>query len=1212
MDRRSATHNWPLDRRPTIGLFLDRIDEPLYQAGWLGLNDAVRQRGANPIFFLGAALRDKRGFAAQGNVLYDLVDAGRIDGLIVWSSGLDWYIQPQEIDEFCRRFHPLPLVSIGRALVGIPSVVVDNYQGMREAVTHLIVAHGYRHIACLRGAEGSDEEALRFRAYTDVLAEHGLPLLPALVSPHSNWQRTDGAEAIRLLLDERKLVPRVDLEAVVATNDRLACGAMEALQARGIQVPGEVAVVGFDDDDEGRTTTPSLTTVGQPIERLGREAVDALLALLRGDPAPQQVMVPLRMIVRQSCGCLDPAVAQARAEWGAALASPAVRQADIVEELVDSAGEGTLSPEQAKQLLDTFAADVAGEAPGAFLRTCHEILQPVIAGGGNVAAWHGMLSVLRRRLLPGLAGNQSALWNAENLCQQARVLIGETARQVQVYRTWRMAREVQSLHEIGQAFSTTTGVAELMDLAASQLPALGIPSCYLALYEDPREPTSWARLILAYNESGPIALEEGRRRFPSRWLLPDELWPRQRPCSLVLEPLYFREEQLGFVLFEVGPRLGAVYHVLRGQISSALKQVMLYQEAVEVRRAAEQARQAAEEANNLKSHFLSMVSHELRTPLNLIVGLSEMALWEQARVCDGDSDRLVETLRHYHEQIYASAQHLDRLIRDVLDLGSSQLGQLKLACAPLDIGDLLREIVPMGRQMAQAKQLTWKDEIPADLPYIWGDRTRMRQIILNLLSNAVKFTPQGQITLQAELRGDEITITICDTGLGIPPEEQSIIFDEFRQSSRSAARGYGGMGLGLAIARRLVEMHGGRIGVASGGEEGQGSAFYFTLPVMPGTASCQTGQELHREQPPQTVLLVTQEPRGNAPLREYLVERGFAVAELVLNTPYDGVSRIIEIGPGAVVLDCSPESDLGWGIVQMLKEHPATRDIPVLFYSLLQEQGTGSVLALNYLSKPARAEELAQALQCCGLGERPADSAKTILVVDDEPATLEMQARMVQAQLPGCRVLTAGDGRRALEMARRESLDLVLLDLMMPDLDGFAVLRALRECERTRCIPVIVLTAQTLSEQDMSRLNQGVAAVLGKGLFSADETLARVEAVLARNKRLGSETQRLVRRAMAYIHAHSAEPISRADIAQHVGMDEDYLTRCFDREVGVSPITYLSRYRIKRARELLETTDMSITEVALEAGFSSPSHFSNVFRNQVGISPSAYRQGKRR
>ncbi len=331
---------------------------------------------------------------------------------------------------------------------------------------------------------------------------------------------------------------------------------------------------------------------------------------------------------------------------------------------------------------------------------------------------------------------------------------------------------------------------------------------------------------------------------------------------------------------------------------------------------------------------------------------------------------------------------------------------------------------------------------------------------------------------------------------------------------------------------------------------------------------------------------------------------------MVGETP-DWLPHVLTTPPGAVVLDCQPACEWGWELIQALKENPATQDIPVLFFSLSQEQDSGTVLALDYLTKPLGTAALSQALQRLGLGEGGCQERSTILVVDDDPAILDMHAWVVQTHLPACRVLTAANGQIALEIMQREQPGLVLLDLMMPELDGFGVLEAMHADERTRAIPVIVLTAQLLTQEDMARLNRGVAAVLEKGLFSTEETLAHIEQTLARNKSLGDDMRRTVRRVMAYIHEHYAEPIKREDMAAYGGVSARHLTRCFRQEVGVSPITYLNRYRIKQAKRLLQQEDRSITQVAGDVGFSNSSYFARVFRNEVGVSPRAYQRGER-
>jgi AraC-like DNA-binding protein len=403
-------------------------------------------------------------------------------------------------------------------------------------------------------------------------------------------------------------------------------------------------------------------------------------------------------------------------------------------------------------------------------------------------------------------------------------------------------------------------------------------------------------------------------------------------------------------------------------------------------------------------------------------------------------------------------------------------------------------------------------------------------------------------------------------------------------------------------------MHGGNIGVHSLGKEGAGSTFYFTLPVMAHVLDLDVSKTVAPEQT--IVILTEQSDRGNN-LRQYLVRQGFETEVLSLDRTAGWSSRWLVSPPGAVILERGMASEQGWEFLKVLRENPLTQHIPVLFYSLEEERGSGSLLDLDYLTKPMNMAELARALERQGLKPDEGQDSKAILIVDDEPGVLEMHARIVEMWSPKCRVWKARNGLEAVEMIRKKRPDLILLDLMMPELDGFGVLEMMQSDKISRDIPVIVLTGQALTQADMARLNRGVTNVLNKGLFSLEETLTHMEAALARNKHLGSETQRLVRKAMAYIHEHYAEPISLKDVARSGGISKEYLARSFHQETGVTLVTYLNRYRIGQAKARLEVGEKNLTEIALEVGFSSGPYFSRVFRQEVGMSPSEYRQAGR-
>jgi DNA-binding response OmpR family regulator len=455
-------------------------------------------------------------------------------------------------------------------------------------------------------------------------------------------------------------------------------------------------------------------------------------------------------------------------------------------------------------------------------------------------------------------------------------------------------------------------------------------------------------------------------------------------------------------------------------------------------------------------------------------------------------------------------------------------------------------------------------------------------------------------------RNGSVIVSVSDTGLGIPLEDQQAIFDEFQQSKRTTARGFGGLGLGLSICKRLVEMHGGEIGVTSSGEEGSGSTFYFSLPGI--ESSGPVVDVAPSETNGKHILLLVKELPGGEQMQSYLAQQGFQVDIHIVGHNEDWLDWLKPDYPDKVVIDLGLTSERGWEILKVLKENSATRDIPVLFFSLETARDSGAFLDLNILTKPLNTAELAEELVAQGLvtDESTQNETRSILIVDDDPDILELHTRILESMASGYRILQAHDGREALATAHKEHPALILLDLMMPGMDGFTVLETMQSEETLRSIPIIVVTSQVLTEEDMARLNCGVVSVLNKGVFTSQETLEHVSTALSRKHRPGTETQRMVFKAMTFIHTHYQENISRSDIANYVGVSERHLARCFQQEVGMALITYLNRFRVKVARLLLDTGRMSITKVAMEVGFSTGGYFTRVFREEEGLSPREY------
>jgi len=605
-------------RRPILGLFIDQLTSGYHNAIWQGVESLARERDVNLLCFVGASLHSEPHPDDMDNVLYELVDKERLDGLVIAAGSMGTSISPEEMQRFCERYRPLPIASIAMPLADVPSVLMDNDHGIRELMLHLMDVHGYRRIAFFHKKEGHPESDARYNAYVTVLAEHGIAVDPALVIPGIHYFTPE--TGIRLLFDERQLRPRIDVEALVANDDGIALEILEILQARGIRVPDDVAVVGFDDIEESCYVIPTLTTARQPLHEQGRRAAELVLAQLQGESVPPQINLRTQLMVRQSCGCLDAAVRRAEAHpveisvesFMSFPEAMAARREALLSDMVGALTDAPLSDDASAEtmarimrLVDAFIVAVQDEdtstASEAFLRVLDGLMRQTMLGQGDVTGWQNGISALRAHAL-ACVDDVVPSPRIESLLQQARVLIGGAAQQAQARQRLRVAQRESILREIGQVFVSAGVLDNLLDAMLYGLPRLGIPSLYLSMYADlqtPQEtppPSTESQLLLAFDRARGLE-QRGKQRYPARDMLPPGLLPEDRRYSLVIEPLHFRDEHLGQVCFEVGPREGAIYDTLRAQISSALQGVLITERlagrALQLQTAAEVSRAAS-------------------------------------------------------------------------------------------------------------------------------------------------------------------------------------------------------------------------------------------------------------------------------------------------------------------------------------------------------------------------------------------------------------------------------------------------------------------------------------------------------------------------------------------------------------------------------------------------------------------------------------------
>jgi len=492
------------------------------------------------------------------------------------------------------------------------------------------------------------------------------------------------------------------------------------------------------------------------------------------------------------------------------------------------------------------------------------------------------------------------------------------------------------------------------------------------------------------------------------------------------------------------------------------------------------ARDQALEANRAKSVFLANMSHELRTPMNAIIGYSEM-LEEEA------DERGAQDLVPDLHKILSAGRHLLDLINSILDLSKIEAGKMDLYLETFQVDVVVADVVctikPLARKNGNALELNVDERVGT----MRADLTKVRQSLFNLLSNASKFTQNGQITLgvtrEAEAGTDWIVFKVSDTGIGMTEEQLSMLFQAFTQAHTSTSRSFGGTGLGLVITRQFCELMGGDVSVAS--EFGKGTTFTIRLPVAvtdrPAELPAQGAREREAAETAGSVLVIDDDPMVGDLLRRFLGKEGFQVVTAASGD--EGLRLAAEVHPDVITLDAIMPGMDGWMVLSRLKADRDLQSIPVIMLTIVDNRNLGfSLGASDFLIKPIQRDVLVATVQRLSL--KP---TAPVLIVDDDKLTRDLVKRSLESE--GFQVVEANNGRIALEQMESTKPGLILLDLLMPEMDGFEFLAELRRQERWRSIPVVVVTAKNLDGADRTRLNGYVERILEKGAFTREELL---------------------------------------------------------------------------------------------------------------------------
>jgi diguanylate cyclase (GGDEF)-like protein len=576
------------NNNPIVGVVVDRLESGYFRGIFTGIEDCAKRHRINIILFNGRMIESPFGYEYQNNVIYDHITSKNVDAVVMMTDTLGNQSGYEHFEAFYQKFSPLPLVSVGSAIQGIPSIYVGNKNGMKEAVLHLIDDHKIKRIAFLSGPLKNIEARDRLAGYRDALAERGIHADEKLIV-EGDFTVPGGSAAIDTLLNVRK----VTFDAVVAANDEMVTGAIDRLNTQGINVPLDCACVGFDNADDTRFFIPPLTSVDQSLFDMGYCAIDYAKKLVHGEEVPERTELPTRLVIRSSCGCImrpvmdfnvvatdrnfkqnaediyrtRDRIVERCAEWMPGKGSPAemVRFVPLIEQLFD--------------IID-YHENNPGELTERFLSILSQILNGEVRNRNSISAWQGILTVLYGCFIPKDKGNNLEIYNA--VFQKARIILAEMMRYEQAGLEMRSRADLLGFRDMTKWFSEVAQIDELVGFLNSVMIYLDIKSCYVVKYDKAirnKKGDDWTmpvvgELLMAYND-GLIVVSDAERNFALKeGLVPQLYLPHDRPCNLVVNALYYRDEQIGYIVFELGSRDYLFYEAFCSQLGSVLRHIL--------------------------------------------------------------------------------------------------------------------------------------------------------------------------------------------------------------------------------------------------------------------------------------------------------------------------------------------------------------------------------------------------------------------------------------------------------------------------------------------------------------------------------------------------------------------------------------------------------------------------------------------------------------
>ncbi|MBN1525013.1 MAG: substrate-binding domain-containing protein [Spirochaetales bacterium] len=812
-------------KRFTLAYFSNPITPFLGKTiSFQAIHDTHVELDANLLWYRGGRLNAPEGFEGQGNRIYQFVDTNHVDGIIISTSGFLSFLKgEEEFEKIIKPLSVLPIVSAGALMSKFPSVVPDSYIDFTTIMDHLIEVHGKKNIAFLRGPENSRTAQDRYKAYLDSLKKHNIPVTSELVSPPLRWNIEDGSTSGRMavssFLDERKN----NFDAVVAANDRMAIGAYHELERRGIRIPEDVAVTGYDDYTEGRALKSPLTTVPHPQYYIAKKAINLLYDILTGKAVPMVTEAHSQVIFRRSCGCHSRTVretleicsdyhSESEAKPDAQL-NPNEIAAMVFAECRKRSIE--FDEPVLSRIIEAFFQSLREESCDRFIDYFEGVLAECTSEK-QAEDWSIILSVIHTLVLTYTPDRNNKFF--EGLVHNALTLQGEIKYRLQFQELEKRDYVSRIVHNANQAIASAFSIPQLLDILFRYFIKMEIEEGYISFYDESVTDQSKLKLVLGFKDGKRINTGKKPDVFSTEKLFPECFKDSTRRTGYFIAPLYYHEHHLGIMVLKISQQYTVAYEAIRSQISHTLWAITLLDRHKKTEK--ELNTKAAEliRSNKELEQFAYIASHDLQEPLRKITTFSERLGMKLQKTEFAYSDDL--------KRMNRAVVRMQHLISDLLAYSrvSSNESKFQLISLGAVLEDVISDLEPRIHQAGGHVSVK-------KMPSLEADPVQMRQLFQNLVSNALKFhrpevPPLVKVSLVSKTDAD-CELVVEDNGIGIASEYHQRIFRIFERLHPRDE--FEGAGIGLSICVKIIERHHGAIRLESVPDEG--TKFIIRLPV---------------------------------------------------------------------------------------------------------------------------------------------------------------------------------------------------------------------------------------------------------------------------------------------------------------------------------------------------------------------------------------------